>query len=404
MNWIQDNAGISNADLDNVYRYEEKQTTVITWTKDDQHIPDQPNSEPEVFIILARAGEESPSGNTGEKPKSAPDTGGQRKLRTVPFSRNTFRQITDRFYTHGSISSVISRADVPIFSNTQLNMRDPSRLTHPAYVYNCRSSNEWPKDLAVTVTHLPHLHKTFCIMFGCDVSTIATVANRLFSIGNEISYPLIMPAMMFEIERLRHINIMTMTIASLETEIAELDDMNGEMDEEETRLRTARNRNAARRTACLDAPYLRNCLTNWNHQLVKFRQCATTFDQTDTTSHANIYQPECRLRGTGDKVAARLLAIEEEYDQMIQECSMRLEGISLATQWCQGERNMSIARATSRDSKHMRIIGIITMIFLPGTFLAGVFSMSFFNWPTSDSTVVSHYVWVYISSAVIFTL
>lgn len=31
---------------------------------------------------------------------------------------------------------------------------------------------------------------------------------------------------------------------------------------------------------------------------------------------------------------------------------------------------MEIAKATSRDSKHMRSIALVTMIFLPGTFFA----------------------------------
>ena len=31
---------------------------------------------------------------------------------------------------------------------------------------------------------------------------------------------------------------------------------------------------------------------------------------------------------------------------------------------------MGIARATSRDSRHMRSIAVVTMIFLPGTFSA----------------------------------
>lgn len=31
---------------------------------------------------------------------------------------------------------------------------------------------------------------------------------------------------------------------------------------------------------------------------------------------------------------------------------------------------MEIAKATSRDSKHMRSISLVTMVFLPGTFFA----------------------------------
>ena len=34
------------------------------------------------------------------------------------------------------------------------------------------------------------------------------------------------------------------------------------------------------------------------------------------------------------------------------------------------ETNMEIAAATRRDSKHMRSIALLTMVFLPGTFIA----------------------------------
>lgn len=36
----------------------------------------------------------------------------------------------------------------------------------------------------------------------------------------------------------------------------------------------------------------------------------------------------------------------------------------------QGETNVEIALATGKDSKHMRSIALVTMVFLPGTFFA----------------------------------
>lgn len=41
---------------------------------------------------------------------------GRRDLRTLPFDFDTFKLVTQSFRTHGSISRVISRADVPFFS------------------------------------------------------------------------------------------------------------------------------------------------------------------------------------------------------------------------------------------------------------------------------------------------
>ncbi|KAF1960335.1 hypothetical protein CC80DRAFT_291906 [Byssothecium circinans] len=66
-----------------------------------------------------------------------------------------------------------------------------------------------------------------------------------------------------------------------------------------------------------------------------------------------------------------------------------------------------IAILTRRDSTDMRIIAAVTLIFLPGTFVATVFSTGLFDWGNGDPTpagndstggdgkTVSKYIWVY---------
>ncbi|KAF4498116.1 hypothetical protein FAGAP_5708 [Fusarium agapanthi] len=70
----------------------------------------------------------------------------------------------------------------------------------------------------------------------------------------------------------------------------------------------------------------------------------------------------------------------------------------------QGETNVEIALATSQDSRHMKSIALVTMIFLPGTFFASMFSMGFFEWESDDGTVsVFQSFWVYVVLAAGFT-
>ena len=67
-----------------------------------------------------------------------------------------------------------------------------------------------------------------------------------------------------------------------------------------------------------------------------------------------------------------------------------------------------IAILTRRDSTDMRIIAAVTLIFLPGTFVATVFSTGLFDWGHGDPTpagsdgdddgggqMISRYIWVY---------
>jgi hypothetical protein len=69
---------------------------------------------------------------------NAPEQGlqsmkGKRGVRTLPFSKEVFELIAGNFYIHGSIARAISRADVPVFSHAEIQMKDLAGTSHPAY-------------------------------------------------------------------------------------------------------------------------------------------------------------------------------------------------------------------------------------------------------------------------------
>lgn len=57
----------------------------------------------------------------------------------------------------------------------------------------------------------------------------------------------------------------------------------------------------------------------------------------------------------------------------------------------------AIAMDSKRDSTAVRTITIMTILFLPGTFVATFFSMDMVDWKPSDgsSPKLSSYMWVY---------
>ncbi|RFU25337.1 hypothetical protein B7463_g11005, partial [Scytalidium lignicola] len=64
-----------------------------------------------------------------------------------------------------------------------------------------------------------------------------------------------------------------------------------------------------------------------------------------------------------------------------------------------------IAMHARRDSIDMRVIAAVTLIFLPGTFTATLFSTTFFNFSSAPNPkVVSHWVWLYWVVTVSLTL
>lgn len=54
-----------------------------------------------------------------------------------------------------------------------------------------------------------------------------------------------------------------------------------------------------------------------------------------------------------------------------------------------------LAHASKRDSAAMKTISLLGAVFLPGAYLASVFSMTFFNFQASDGPVVSSQFWIY---------
>ncbi|KAF2120362.1 hypothetical protein BDV96DRAFT_567110 [Lophiotrema nucula] len=494
MNWARDDTGLNEEDLGKVFRYAPRDTTVVRilrsnswearidvldnakqwreWTEDS--LPRSTDDDSGLILLLAkRKSEHSLSGvqdltpeewlsemNNNRPPRSGmvrsdtlsrlgekchdaktldtnPMSDGQRGLRTLPFSRDTFEMVAQSFYVHGSIARVVSRADVPTFTHEKVNM------TQPAYIYNCRSSNAWPMDLALTSTHFPRKRLTFAILFGCSFSTEVEVITRLRHVQSEAGHPLLVPGIFVELERARHVRLVEEMGNETEAVIFDLESTSHNLEGSQGAMAEQRNRD--KRTAYLDLAYLRNALVSWNRQLTKMiRHCQNILDgnsrnsvdmnrqrtsarcrleETDTSSEDESFQRPTRshswknidntqearksselIHDVGYKINSRLLLIRDEYDDKIRECTMRVDGMAMATQWALGEINVDIALATNRDSRHMRSIALVTMIFLPGTFFASMFSMTFFNWSNEPgSPMVSTYLWIYVLITVVFT-
>ncbi|OCK94825.1 uncharacterized protein K441DRAFT_89226 [Cenococcum geophilum 1.58] len=64
-----------------------------------------------------------------------------------------------------------------------------------------------------------------------------------------------------------------------------------------------------------------------------------------------------------------------------------------------------IAEESRRDSASMKTIAVLTLVFLPGTSIASIFSMTMFNWNASQGQpIASKYIWVYFVITIPLTL
>ncbi|KAI0539473.1 hypothetical protein GGR58DRAFT_464433 [Xylaria digitata] len=379
---------------------------------------------------------------------------GQRKARILPFSQEVFSRISEALYIHRSISPAINRADVPLFSHEEVSMQGELCKVR-ARVYNCRSTNAWGGDLAMTVTHFPHCGLSFGILFGCTESHKKYILGRLNLAAQDSAHPLLLPGLFAEIEKKRHRIIFEAGVSKLELMVAESDT---EASLGQVQSPSHSNRQE-KKSVYLDMLHLKHGLTSWSRQLNKMLEHARSLEAeyprpshqvynqaveephgdletaSDSSLEDSVYY-ECALtcgcssdiqrstsysvgnaepdRGlkvdqesmarTNSKIIKRVRTILEDYYEDIRECQTRFEGLTMTTQLSQGETSVILGLTTSQDSRHMRTIALVTMVFLPGTFFATIFSMTFFNWQAEDGeSTVSSFFWVYIAFSVVST-
>ncbi|KAI0470024.1 hypothetical protein GGR56DRAFT_154543 [Xylariaceae sp. FL0804] len=85
------------------------------------------------------------------------------------------------------------------------------------------------------------------------------------------------------------------------------------------------------------------------------------------------------LKGKADRLSNVLYALMTHEDAAT--------GVELA------ESSRVLAEAAKRDSSSMKTVAIVTMAFLPGTFIAALFAIPSLNW--NSSNVVTGHFWVY---------
>ncbi|RYP06561.1 hypothetical protein DL765_009439 [Monosporascus sp. GIB2] len=391
MDFPLDNAGLNDGDLNKVFRYAPGKTTVVRclttdpqspllWSLDfpddyktwlQRGVPSIQRDSGLVLILARRAGENAslfqelaagaasfgqaeddsdfkssfnendrsyswpkgkaisaPPGQKRKRHEKGNLRGGGREVRQVPFEKSVFREICQAFFVHSSISRAISRADVPLFSRAEIRIN--------------QESFKWADHPAIGI--------------------------------------------FAELERERMVEVVESTIDEMEGAIFELDTGSGAKNTQRETSESGRSGGAryARRTVWLNTTFLRNRLQIWKTQLLKmiehvdelsnykspFSLEAYGGDLEDRACRRAVEKYHSSMHRTGCLIKDRLRAIVEEFDEMIDDCSMRVDGMTIATQWSQGDTNVDIAMAAGRDSSQMRSISLVTMIFLPGTFFA----------------------------------
>ncbi|KAK7743283.1 hypothetical protein SLS53_004368 [Cytospora paraplurivora] len=211
-------------------------------------------------------------------------------------------------------------------------------------VYNCRTANTWSNDLALAVTHFTDNRLSFGILFGCTDKIELQVVNRLAKSQEQSFHPILLVGILAELERERMAEVVESSIDRIEEAIFDMDTgtssgrKSSESSEDGSYPGGSR---AARRTVWLNTTFLRNRLEVWKTQMSKMMEhvdeiSAKIISVTDEDAPFgdSVYPDEDkRLLRIGDLIKDRLRALIEEFEEKMEECTMRVDGMAMATQW-----------------------------------------------------------------------
>ncbi|KAH6999508.1 hypothetical protein EDB80DRAFT_687619 [Ilyonectria destructans] len=348
-------------------------------------------------------------------------------LSYLPFSRSTFKDILSKFRIHRTIARTVSR-ETAYFSSAIID--EPDRPT-PSIVLTCRTSSAWSDDVAMALTHSPQTKTTFAIVFGCSEMQRRQIEGRLKSVTPmALAHPMLLPGILAELERKRLTGLVEYTLDRFTLRAGGTSTI---ADGHVGTLHMSEEQMGEYLELCYESQNLAKEFKSVKRQLSKMMQsCDVPYPAVscpDTRDGGSIAAETIQdaLADVGTRIKKRTLEIIDEYDNKIDECGMVLDNTSITMQTVSNDRpgcnglklnmntkiwnhiarhdaavntkisiaNTSIALDSKQDNAQMRSIALLTMIYLPVSAIASVFSMGIFDW-SSKGTVVSKYIWIFI--------
>ncbi|KAH0436352.1 hypothetical protein CcaCcLH18_04372 [Colletotrichum camelliae] len=269
-----------------------------------------------------------------------------------------------------------------------------------------------PDDLALSSTYIPSTGSTFTVVYGCTEKQMDDIEARIRKSNEQHRHPLLMSGIFVELERKRLLLAVDKLVDEYAPKIDQL-----ECEPWNTDPKTDEDGQQTQK-------YLKLCMCNRSlidHIQASKRQLSKFLDEIAEVSEelqalnpqdswVESHETQIKLGKVGRNMKKRVQDIIREYDDKIDECNMVVSNMSLAMQTIWNHRmrqdssatteiskaNRAMASDTRHESAQMRTIAILTMIYLPLSSVAAIFSMDMFNWEAvAGESIVSRHIWLF---------
>ncbi|KAI1321939.1 hypothetical protein F5Y16DRAFT_413561 [Xylariaceae sp. FL0255] len=306
----------------------------------------------------------------------------------LPFSQETFESLIKTFKIHGTIARTISRNTSCAFIR---KFESWDTIDQRSIVYSCRSTASWEGDIALSVTFDPESLTTYAVMYGCDNEVTEDIISRLSSSDIPEFHPMVLVTLFAEMERDRLDRLARRKISQMMQRIIDIT--------ENANITTKESNHGSSSSS---PPTLVVSINEWL-ELGGLRNGLRSFQKKMEDMKDHVDELHTGLLAEKGDFAARLVTNLKiaENGLRLAEQSQRDSQLMKAI----AENGLQVAEQTRRDSELMKSIALLTMIFLPATFVATLFSTGIFNWEGNggEILVVSPWVWLYVVATIVMT-
>ncbi|TVY41047.1 hypothetical protein LSUB1_G003808 [Lachnellula subtilissima] len=307
-----------------------------------------------------------------------------------PFDDPTFHRFVDAFQFHKACLSTRELGQVSSISS-------PSGITS-FYIENLSYREGWYK---VSIAYDPALMSTSVYLHNFEMHESRTICDRLLSepLHPLTLHPMLVPMLVFElifeicIKELERLFISSIQIQHT------LGLSNYKLFEHFKDIQL--DNDAAAKSSFGDGQSLCALEEHFDFSIMMGKKLLSYFENLNKVTNAEQHKPAFENAGSiiYNRLDYLVSALELQLPRLRRtqaHTQLNRTGLESRTATLGNNINHQIALESKADSSAMKAIAVLTMIFLPGTFVASFFAMPLFDWDAeTQSGVVKNRFWIY---------